>query len=201
MPPEFDDFANYDDKYYDMARGYCLLVHAELESYFEKICSAYIDVKVKKYTRTGEANDVILAIAFLFIQDSDSKSGSIFQSAINKMKKCKSDKVSERVNSFSASYKSVVKDNNGIKEADLKKLFIPTGLLDKVENKFDNFDSFGCDRGSIAHASTIPRMHNQIDPKIYYNKVCNDLLPSIEYIDNLVVQSESSLVEIDWDRY
>lgn len=200
MPPEFDDFSNYEEKYYDMARGYCLLVHAELESYFEKICTAYIDIKVQEFTSNSELNEVVMAIVLLYSHEPDTTEDDVFRAAFNKMRKCKSSKVNERVNVFKASFKDVVKDNHGIKKADLKKLFLPTGFLHKVEGMFDDFDSFGSDRGSIAHTSATPRIRENTDPKLYYNKVFNQLIPSVERIDRIFVEKDRALTQLDYDR-
>ncbi|HAS8291254.1 TPA: hypothetical protein I7707_21400, partial [Vibrio vulnificus] len=62
LPSEFDDLGNYDARTLDMVKGYMLLVHSEIEYYFESVCHKFVDLQVRKFRSNLEPNLCSMAL-------------------------------------------------------------------------------------------------------------------------------------------
>ncbi len=123
----------------DKLRGFILLCHAEFENYFEKLALEILEKAEKNWTKKRIAN---YNLASLFINSSIKKD----MYCITLSMKIISD------------FKKSMEGNNGIKETNLKNMFEPLGVY--IDSSFDSvfiasLNSFGVERGKIAHASTI----------------------------------------------
>ena len=123
----------------DKIRGMLLLCHAEFEFYIERIANSLVDDAVEKWRRTHRAN---YNLASLFVESE---------------KIIKNESIEYKVSHIISDYKNLINHNHGIKEKNIKTLFKPLGYsLDQFDSIFiANLNSFGFDRGEVAHTSAI----------------------------------------------
>lgn len=121
----------------ELARSYRLLVHAELEDYFESIAKKLLLKAKDKWTKYKKPNLTTLA---LFAHSKYIEKGT----------------TSTKVNKIIIDFKSeVIDQNHGIKEKNIEKMFIPLGVdKDNIDVALlSTLDTFGAKRGETAHRS------------------------------------------------
>tara|TARA_R110001583_G_scaffold195409_1_gene372920 strand:+ start:2024 stop:2701 length:678 start_codon:yes stop_codon:yes gene_type:complete len=84
--------------------------------------------------------------------------------------------------------------NNGIKDDNIRKLIVPTGIeYDQLDSSgLAALNSYGAERGAIAHSSAMS-ITKLIDPKDEYTIVHNELVPFIKKFDAKITTSEPKL--------
>ncbi|SFZ93845.1 hypothetical protein SAMN05428642_103367 [Flaviramulus basaltis] len=167
---------NYTKKESDLIRSYVLLVHAEIESYFEDVALQKIEKAFDDWIIGRKKSNCLLAV-MSFCAD------EINWDRIQKVDKLKFD---FRVNKVVRHFINKLGSNHGIKSEHLYKMLLPVGV---EESDLDNawlstMDSFGAQRGSIAH-STISAQ-NQIDLVTQRNNINLNILPPISDLDLLI---------------
>jgi hypothetical protein len=85
-------------------------------------------------------------------------------------------------------YREIVKENNGIKTSDLKRLIMPVGiaLSDLDQTWLNSMNSFGGQRGFVAHTSRLG-VKNPPDPKTEKDTVDN-LLKGLKDLDDILLK-------------
>jgi hypothetical protein len=187
LPERFSPTGDYSDRQLDRARGYRLLVHAEIESYLEDVSRdvvtrAIIEWKINK-------KPSILLMSFLSTYHSswnvnnDLSNEEIIQ--IAKSRNNVKDTVDEIIELAQRQFIQRVKDNHGVKEKNFKILIIPTGIdVDELDRTWlTNLDNFGGLRGEVAHKSK--RATGIINPKDEYDTV-KSLLIGLEDLDRRI---------------
>lgn len=124
----------------DLCRGYKVLCHAEMEYYFEEIARIILNESLWNWRNNKK---VTLPIVGLLA---------------NYEKVDTNDSVSTKINKIANDYNNMIsKNNHGIKEENLKKIFGNLGIdiseLDAVW--IAALSSYGSSRGTIAHTSAI----------------------------------------------
>lgn len=140
------DTLDMSKKEIELARAYRLLVHAELEAYFESIAKKLLNKAIQKWRTKKKANLTIVSLLAHFkkIEKDDS-----LDTKVNKI-----------VNDFSI---EIIKKNHGIKAKNISDMFVPLGI-DKGDIDaalLAALDSFGANRGETAHNSG--KVQNPID--------------------------------------
>lgn len=121
----------------DKIRGMLLLCHAEFESYIESLALLLINDAKEKWDKTHRAN---YNLASLLVCSSIDKKETI----------------ETKVNKMIVDYRKQTIDNNhGIREHNIKDIFEPLGYcLSNFDSAFiATLDSFGRDRGEVAHST------------------------------------------------
>lgn len=121
----------------DKIRGMLLLCHAEFESYIESLALLLINDAKEKWDRTHRANYNLSSL--------------LVCSSIDKK-----ETVETKVAKMVLDYKNqIIKNNHGIREHNLKSIFEPLGYyMEYFDSAFiATLDSFGCDRGEVAHSA------------------------------------------------
>ena len=137
----------------DKIRAIIVLCHAEIEDYIEYLATEIIENAEKRWIKKIIANQNLSA---LFIYSNIEKKDSF----ITKSRQIISD------------FKKSIKNNHGIKENNIEKLFEPLGYSIK---DFDTsfmaiLNSFGTLRGEIAHQS-IRKTQTQLDKKTEVERI------------------------------
>lgn len=142
------DTLDMNKKEIELARAYRLLVHAELEDYFESIAKKLINKATHKWRTKGKANITIVSLL------AQRKRIEIVAST--------NTKVNNILNDFS---REVINQNHGIKGNNINHMFTPLGLeKDDIDSALISMlDSFGASRGETAHRSG--KVQNPIDIK------------------------------------
>lgn len=157
MLPKYDPFGNYSFLQQTKIRGYKVFVHAEFETYFEDIVTAKLEVSSQIWIATKQSTNVLLAIVTYseYKKDLDNFNDTVLRAIKN--------------------HRDTVKSNHGIKDKNLKDIFIPIGLdfNDVSPTLLNSLNSFGGERGSVVHKSITTTV--TLDPRNEKFKVSNIL--------------------------
>ena len=183
--PVTNPAGTYTDKDQDLIRSYCLLCHAEFESYIENIT---LEVVKKAFDKWQLNKQLISPI--------------IFHLAFNYTSKIKDIPYSLIVKAF-LDYEKTIKNNHGIKENNLNNFFKPIGYeMDSVLKI--SLNSFGGTRGEIAHTSFSTQQ--PLDPVIEKTNVQQILLGLGVFDDELVKYESQGILSrspesISWAKF
>lgn len=170
LPKQFSPTGTYNDVVYEKVRAYKVLVHAEMEFYFEEIALIIAKKAYAKWCKYRKASTPLMAIVAYY-------SGT-FPSLPQTHTGNRSDEdIDWRINKAYTEYNSLVRNNNGIKEKDILSIFLPIGVIstDIDEDLLIRLNSFGTERGQIVHST---RANQPADP--------HDALDDIENIMTLI---------------
>lgn len=175
LPSERVD-GNYTKKESDLIKSYLLLVHAEIEAFFEDRVLEKLDSAFAKWSVTRKKSTCLKSV-LAFSGNDISYEG---------IRKSDSNNIEFRMNKAVNHFKNMVYKNNGVKQNDIIKLFIPVGIeLNELDDTWLNImESFGSTRGNIAHNSL--RVQNQLDRNSEKNRINNQIIPEIERLDELI---------------
>jgi hypothetical protein len=159
LPKDFSPIGQYEARQHDLARGYVLLVHAEIESYLEDRAREIANSAEKRWKTTGIHSRVIKSVV-LFHNHSKNEPWKPF------------DRAAVKIQAALNSYASLISNNHGIKETNICRLLFPIGIEYHSLNAtwLITVDSFGSFRGSLAHLSSI-KTQQPIDPETEFKKV------------------------------
>jgi len=149
----------------DLVRAFRLLCHAEIENYIEELAITLLNEGMAYWNEHKLAN---YNIASLFINsDKIDKNFDVVQ------KSCQ----------LFADFRKVIKNNHGIKEENIKKLFFPLGyLIDDFDTTFiNNLSSFGVSRGLTAHTSAGSQIQQALNFRDEKSKVQNIVAELVQF--------------------
>jgi hypothetical protein len=187
LPQNFSPTGDYSDRQLDRARGYRLLVHAEIESFLEDVSRETTTNAIRQWKRDGKPSSVI--VAFLASYHSGWSVGdSLSQEEIVQLAKSRvklKDRIDEVIDVAQKQFIQRVKDNHGIKDKNFKALILPVGIdtEDLDATWLTNMDNFGSLRGEVAHKTM--RATGVISPQDEYNAV-KRLLTGLEDLDRKI---------------
>lgn len=180
LPSSFSPTGTYSDTVYERVRAYTVLSHAEMEYYFEEIALSIAEKAYTKWIQRQKASKPLLALVAYY----DGKYSSIPDAHDGN----RSDEtIDERIKKAYTSYNMQVRNrNNGIKEADILKVFLPIGIKisDIDENLLIELNNYGKQRGDIAHST---KSSNLTTPDDALNTV-NTIIGLIDSFDELLHQ-------------
>lgn len=167
---------NYTKKESDMIRGYLLLCHAEIESFFEEAAKSKVQNALNLWRTTRRKSHCLLAVMSFCTEEINWE----------KVKTEDKEKFDFRVNKVVSHYINKLNSNHGIKSKNIKNILLPIGI---EESQLDPawlsiMDSFGGRRGTIAHSSV--SVQAQIDLVTERNNINNNVLPEIANLDILI---------------
>lgn len=162
--PVVNPTGNYSNKEQDDLRAFLLLVHAEIESYFEEVSESKVKAAFKNWKTNRTKSNVLLALV------------SFCENAISEQK------LEERVNKALSFYINTLKKNNGIKERNLLEILLPIGVeYTTIDTTWlSTMTSFGTNRGDVAHKTAA--VQQPLDPVTLKNTITL-ILTEIKKID------------------
>ena len=175
-------YGSYNLQELSMARAYGLLVHAEIEYYFENIAREVVLKSYKKWKSDKISSHVLMSItAFLNIKEQIPENVSDA-----KMNKNEEGLIEKRLEYCVSKYMGIINSNNGIKEKDLLKILLPLGIhLNDIDPTFlISADSFGRYRGELAHNSI--KTKSFTDPFAKKKEIVN-ILTEIRKLDSKII--------------
>lgn len=188
LPERFSPTGLYTDRQQDRARGYRLLVHAEIESYLEDIVRVVITDKIRAWKNGRVPSNLLLAFLACYHSgwneyDEEQKVRII---ELARARKKITDTVEEIINQAQAQFIQQLKNNHGVREKNLKMLVLPTGIDpgDLDNTWISNLDDFGKRRGDVAHRTKTTT--GSINPEDEYNRV-ETLIKGLKDLDNKLV--------------
>jgi hypothetical protein len=187
LPREFSATASYTAKQIDLARGYRLLSHAEIEAFIEDIASTVIRSKVQRWEANRKPSNLLVAFLACYHagwSESSDDPGAMPEAS---RKKVKND-AAEVVRLAFTQYMQKVRENHGVKDSNIKRLILPTGvaLTDLDQAWLANLNSFGELRGIVAHTSVSTQQ--TLDPQNELQTV-NSLIVGLSQLDELIAKA------------
>jgi hypothetical protein len=165
--PSVNQSGNYTSKEQDDLRAYLLLIHAEIESFFEEVSEEKVKLAFKKWKISRTKSNVLLSRAS-FSTNTWSEN-----------------ELEDRINKSLTLYIQKLKKNHGIKEKNILDILLPVGIeLNNIDSTWLNtMTSFGQNRGEVAHSTA--RVQNPLDPLTLKNTVTL-ILNEIKLIDETI---------------
>ena len=183
LPTAFLPSGAYRSSTIDKARGYRLLVHAEIEAFLEEAARNLAVAQVRAWKLTRKATDTLVCfLAFYHTgwvdDDSDPVNPPVSRPKVK-------DHVNEVVDIAIRQYLAIISSNHGIRRDNLKKLLWPIGIRpeDLDEAWLIEMDQYGKYRGEVAHQSF--KTHQPIDPRTELDTV-GRLVIGLETVDELL---------------
>jgi hypothetical protein len=174
LPDAFDSLGQYPDEQITKTKGYILLSHASFEVYLEAQAKGIAKRAEKIY---NEKSKISQPLSFLLLWAEKDPVANL--SGMDEI--C--DSVSGLINRRLTEHYKIIRENNGIKESNLIRLFSPLGLPRGIFDTtlLSSLDSFGSNRGEYAHSSS-STLENVPDPKTEFDRV-QDLLRDLDAAD------------------
>jgi hypothetical protein len=172
LPNQFSPIGKYSRREYDSARAYVVLVHAEIEAYFEDRAKEIAQRAESKWQTGGRHSNVIRGICSSHtIRDRQpwlpfSKDPKGIASAL-------------------ASYRSLIGSNHGIKEVNVLRLVFPLGIMHQSIDAalLTDLDSFGSSRGMVAHSSIKAQQPIDIEGQF---KMVEAIIKRLKFLDRQI---------------
>lgn len=187
LPAKFSPTGDYSSGQLDRARGYRLLVHAEIEAFLEDITFAAAKKGFTEWLRTNKVSDCLFCLMASyhsgFILEGIDEEPPISPEQRVKLK----DSIKDLVQNAFKQYKQIHTTNHGIKEENLLRLVLPVGVRKEDLDAFwiTNLNEFGKRRGDIAHKTAKAEL--QIDPRSELEDV-KALLVGLMHLDEIVTK-------------
>lgn len=162
------DPCDWTKRQHDLARGYRVLCHAEIESYLEDMAMDLLTYSRDRWNGDKEVTIIMTSLLTYFYRPE------------------KTDKLSTMFNKATIDFrKQVIEGNHGIKESNIKKLFIPLGVdVESLDTAWiSTLDTYGSKRGETAHTSA--RVQRTID-LITEKQDLQNIVEGIEVLENIV---------------
>jgi hypothetical protein len=171
--------ATYARDEYLKARAFVVLAHGVIEDYLEGICLEVVDGALKSFNADGRPRTALLALVHYTgtgaVPDSYGGGPWGLRQGLGASR--------QRLFKWAA-------DNNGIKEKDVLRLLLPTGLkeTDMTGAWLEAMSDLGEMRGRVAHRGHPLRAQTPVDPK--------DALDHIEAITPTMCRLDAKLVAL-----
>lgn len=181
LPRVLSPTGQYNSRQYDRARAYRLLVHSEIEAYIEDRVKAISLEAMRQWQTVRKLNQVTVALLAFSDLKFDSPPETLNPTRGNRVVPSTSDRLVAANNRFLHE----VRSNHGIKEKNLLQLLFPIGVQEQDLDItwISSMDSFGTQRGEIAHTSF--KTQQLIDPASEIATV-NNLLDGLKGLDEIL---------------
>jgi hypothetical protein len=167
LPAPFSLTGRYSARQHDRTKAFLLLVHAELESYFEDRARKLVTNAAARYQGKGICTPVLSRL-LVYHNAAKDEVGPVSPNAVSKA-----------INY----YLDHLDKNHGIKEKNLRTIFLPLGIS---HTELDGQLIAACNqlaqkRGQFAHASF--KTHQQVDPKTERDNIRLNILPELKNLE------------------
>ena len=186
LPRKFSEINDYSERQLALTFAYRVFAHAEIESYLEdRVWDTVLTAK-KIWDNQGKARGVLLCVIAFSGQEMEAPPDTLTPLKGNKNVSLDKLKITKKIDIVIRCFKSVIDQNHGIKETNLLKLLLPIGIdsddLDKVW--LLNMDTFGEERGEIAHSSA-RKTKQPTNPADELERV-KQIIQELEKVDQLI---------------
>lgn len=186
LPRIFDPLDNYSDRVRARAAGYRLLAHAEIEAFLEDRCKNVAIKAIQFWEKERRPSPVLIGLLAFAERSVEGPPSALISPNPNQQDAWrKKIDVGLRLKQALDIYVYVIRNNHGLKEANLLSLLLPLGMeISKLDQTWlANMDSFGANRGMVAHTSIV---RPSINPANEYESV-KRLLPPLRTLDRDLV--------------
>lgn len=190
--PKISPIGLYSDRQLARTLAYRVLAHAEIESYLEDRAWEVAQDAKKAWDNSGETRLTLISLLAFSGQMMEIPPETLTPTKGNKKVSLDKIKLSKKIDSAIKSFKWVIDNNHGIKEANILALLLPIGIdSDDLDPAWlAIMDTFGKERGIVAHTSATSYMTVQLpDPATELNtvlQITQDILKIDELINTLM---------------
>ena len=168
LPTTFSLTGRYSARQRDYTKAFLLLVHAELESYFEDRARTLVTNAESQFQRKGVCSPVLSRLIVYHHATEKGELGPVSQESVRKA-----------INY----YLGRLDNNHGIREKHLRTIFLPIGIS---HPHLDTQLTTACNqlsekRGNFAHASF--KAHQPVDPKTERDNIRRNILPELKNLE------------------
>jgi hypothetical protein len=180
LPKNFNPTGQYTSFQIDKTIAFRLLVHSEIESYFEDRAREIANKALRNWKKNAQPSKVLMCL--LAFTD---KNWGLPPETVKNIQGQKPI-ISERLETAAKIYFSKLETNHGVRERNILQILLPIGIdYDQIDPFWlTEIDSFGGRRGEVAHKSKLTI--TEIDPKDEWEKVKKVIIPGIKDIDLLL---------------
>lgn len=167
LPATFSLSGRYTRRQHDLTKAFLLLIHAELESYFEDRARKLALTAQARYQRTGICTPVLSRLV-VYHHAAKDELGPVSAQTVEKAVNYYCDHLDK---------------NHGIREKNLLTIFLPLGISHaNLETQLiAACNQLSQKRGQFAHASF--KTHQQVDPKTERDNVRKNILPELKNLE------------------
>src|SRR5215204_2103944 len=160
----------------DLIRSYVLLVHAEIEAYFEDVAREKVRKALLNWTTNRKKSSCLNAVL--------AYAGN--EISYETVRKIDSNNIAFRINKAVNHFVALIQKNHGNKEHNIIAMLIPLGIeINQIDPVWlSTMEAFGNSRGNIAHNSM--RVSNLIDRNTEVQRINSQILPEIQRLDQLL---------------
>ena len=189
LPVRFSATGDYNARQLDKARGYKLLVHAEIEYYLEQLAVVAVRSAMEKWDNVREPSITLISLLACYHSGWDEFDDQRQKAIIERAKYRAKVKLADNIIKESQQqFMKLIAENHGIKAKNIEVMFSPTGIdfsaLDP--SWLSLMDSFGTARGAMAHRSHTDSVVKEINPEDESNDV-NNIILGLENLDKLLI--------------
>ncbi len=194
LPRRFSSTGVYRTPVHTRTLAYRVLAHAELESYLEDRVKAIYRKAITSYRNNGTVTRVLASMLAFSGVLLETPPESIVPPQPNQAPKWDDKiKLANKITLVGNAFNSTIEKNHGIKEKNLLSLLLTIGVdPDEIDGAWlSNMDSFGKERGVVAHSSqSVHRTQQPPDPESEHRKVLL-LLNGTRVIDEVLNRLEN----------
>ncbi|HEY9796208.1 MAG TPA: HEPN domain-containing protein [Leptolyngbyaceae cyanobacterium] len=190
--PKISPTGLYSDRQLARTLAYRVLAHAEIEAYLEdRVREVAIDAK-NDWDNTGKTRRTLICLLAFSGQMMDTPPNTLTPTNSSQDAWEKKLKISKKLDSAISCFNRVIKQNHGVKEANILALLLPIGIdSDDLDSAWlATMNTFGEQRGLVAHSSaTSYRTVQPPDPATELStvlQIAQGLLQVDELINNLM---------------
>ncbi|HMB84124.1 MAG TPA: HEPN domain-containing protein [Terriglobales bacterium] len=167
----------FSNRQHDLARGFRLLAHAEIEAYLEDRSGEVALTAVRQFMADRKPRPVVWSlVSFQLVQEqlTDNHLKNHYGGTL--------DRLEDVVTKAHNSYKYMLLHNHGIRETNVLKMLLPIGFArTEIDTTWlSTMDSFGTNRGETAHTSYKPTQ--LVDPATEKSTV-DEILKGLAVLD------------------
>jgi hypothetical protein len=186
--PKISPTGLYSERQLALTLAYRVLAHAEIEAYLEdRVREVVIDAK-KDWDNTGKTRRALICLLAFSGQMMDTPPNTLTPTNSSQDAWEKKLKISKKLDSAITCFYRVIKQNHGVKEANILALLLPIGIdSDDLDSAWlATMNTFGEQRGLVAHSSaTSYRTVQPPDPATELSTV-QQIAQGLLQVDNLI---------------
>ncbi|MGB7709763.1 MAG: HEPN domain-containing protein [Microcoleus sp.] len=186
--PKINPIGLYSHRQLVLSLAYRVLVHAEIEAYFEdRVWEVALNAKKNWDSQGKTCRTLICLLAF---------SGQMMEVPPDTLSPTKGSKkfpdgkikINKKIDSAIESFNRIIKQNHGIKEANILALLLPIGIdTDDLDPAWlATMNTFGEERGVVAHSSSTSPTIQVPDPATELRRVEQIISQELWKVDELI---------------
>lgn len=189
LPRKFEPTeVNYSDKKITQFIAYRVLAHAEIEAYLEDRVLEAARYAIKDWKDKGKVHRILLSLLAFCGHTMELPPTTLNPKKPSKTIPEEKLKLEKKLDLASNAFTRCIKENHGLKEANILALLLPIGIdSDELDPAWlSTMNTFGEKRGVAAHmSSTSYKVAQPPNPKIEFDTV-NEIIEGLKNIDELI---------------